>query len=87
MTEADQARLRELLERVTEALGLSAARVEVTEDDEVLTGVVHADDLGLFIGRHGQTIDAVQHLAQRILPAGRSRNACYQTLLPLRNRR
>ncbi|HEV2752239.1 MAG TPA: R3H domain-containing nucleic acid-binding protein [Solirubrobacteraceae bacterium] len=66
----DQARLRELIERVTDALGLAAARVEVTEDDETLTGVVHADDLGLFIGRHGQTIDAVQHLAQRILAAG-----------------
>ncbi len=66
----DQERLRELIERVTDALGLAAARVEVTEDDEALTGVVHADDLGLFIGRHGQTIDAVQHLAQRILAAG-----------------
>ena len=27
---------------------------------------MHGDDLGLFIGRHGQTIDAVQHLAYRI---------------------
>ena len=28
---------------------------------------MHGDDLGLFIGRRGQTIDAVQHLAQRIV--------------------
>ena len=30
-----------------------------------MTGTVHGDDLGLFIGHHGQTIDAVQHLALR----------------------
>jgi spoIIIJ-associated protein len=28
---------------------------------------VRGADVGLFIGRHGQTIDAVQHLAQRIV--------------------
>ena len=27
---------------------------------------MHGYDLGLFIGRHGQTIDAVQHLVYRI---------------------
>ena len=30
-------------------------------------GRVEGEDLGLLIGRHGQTIDAVQHLAQRIV--------------------
>jgi len=57
-----------LLEEVVRALGLDAT-VEVTEDDETVTGTVHGDDLGLFIGRHGQTIDAVQHLAQRMAGA------------------
>ena len=56
--------VRELLERVVEALGLDAT-VEIRDDGENLTGIVHGADLGLFIGRHGQTIDAVQHLAQR----------------------
>ena len=56
--------VRELLERVVAALGLEAT-VEVVEDEETCTGIVHGEDLGLFIGRHGQTIDAVQHLAQR----------------------
>jgi spoIIIJ-associated protein len=67
MTEERQApaeSVRELLDRVVEALGL-AATVEVTDDGETCTGTVNGDDLGLFIGRHGQTIDAVQHLAQR----------------------
>jgi spoIIIJ-associated protein len=56
--------VRALLERVVEGLGLDA-RVDVTDDGEICTGTVHGDDLGLFIGRHGQTIDAVQHIAQR----------------------
>ena len=33
----------------------------------MLTGRLKGEDVGLFIGRHGQTIDAVQHLAQRIV--------------------
>jgi spoIIIJ-associated protein len=57
--------VEELLERVVDALGLSAS-VEVVSDGESITGTVHGDDLGLFIGRHGQTIEAVQHLAYRI---------------------
>jgi spoIIIJ-associated protein len=58
--------LRELLEQVVDALGLDAD-VDVQVDDETLTGTLDGEDLGLFIGRHGQTIDAVQHLAQRIV--------------------
>jgi spoIIIJ-associated protein len=57
--------LREFLERVTDALGVDA-EVEVTEDEDAIRGVLHGDDLGLFIGRHGTTIDAVQHLAFKI---------------------
>jgi len=60
--------VRALLERVVEALGLDAT-VEMTDDGETCTGTVHGEDLGLFIGRHGQTIDAVQHLAQRVAGA------------------
>ena len=58
--------LRELLELVADALDLDAD-VVVEEDDERLTGLLDGDDLGLFIGRHGQTIEAVQHLAQRVV--------------------
>jgi spoIIIJ-associated protein len=60
--------LRDLLEHVVEGLGLEAT-VQVDSNDECLTGTLHGEDLGIFIGRHGQTIDAVQHLAQRILLA------------------
>ena len=58
--------LRTLLERVADALDLEA-EVVVVEDDERVTGTLDGDDLGLFIGRHGQTIEAVQHLAQRVV--------------------
>jgi spoIIIJ-associated protein len=58
--------LEELLEEIVDDLGLDAG-VEVVERDGVLSGTLDGDDVGLFIGRHGQTIDAVQHLAQRIV--------------------
>jgi spoIIIJ-associated protein len=65
--------LVELLEEVTLGLGLEDAEVEVKEEAGVLRGRVVGDDVGLFIGRRGQTIDAVQHLAQRIVfPEGPS---------------
>ncbi len=64
--------LGELLEEVVDGLGLDC-EIEVVERDGVLTGTVEGEDVGLFIGRHGQTIDAVQHLAQRIVfPEGPS---------------
>jgi spoIIIJ-associated protein len=55
-------RVRELLERVSDALAL-AATVHIDENGGEIRGTLDGDDLGLFIGRHGQTIDAVQHLA------------------------
>lgn len=64
--------LEELLEEVTAGLGLDA-EIEVEEAEGVLRGRLVGDDVGLFIGRRGQTIDAVQHLAQRIVfPEGPS---------------
>ncbi len=58
--------LEELLEEIADGLGLDA-EVRVEERDGVLAGELEGEDVGLFIGRHGQTIDAVQHLAQRIV--------------------
>jgi spoIIIJ-associated protein len=58
-------RIEALMEKVTEALGLDAD-VVVEQDDEGIRATLEGDDLGLFIGRHGATIDAVQHLAFKI---------------------
>ncbi len=64
--------LEELLEEIADDLQLDAD-IEVDEGDGVLTGRLEGENVGLFIGRHGQTIDAVQHLAQRIVfPEGPS---------------
>jgi spoIIIJ-associated protein len=57
--------IEELLAMVVEAFGLDA-EVEVEEEPGEIRAVLHGDDLGLFIGRHGQTIDAVQHLAFKV---------------------
>ena len=64
--------VQEVLEEVVTALGLKG-EVEVDRDGDVVTGTVHGHDLGLFIGRHGQTIDAVQHLVFRIVADARRR--------------
>jgi spoIIIJ-associated protein len=58
--------LEELLDEIVEGLGLDV-EIEVEEEEGVLNGRLTGEDLGLFIGRHGQTIEAVQHLAQRIV--------------------
>jgi spoIIIJ-associated protein len=64
--------LEDLLEEIAEGLGLDV-EVEVEEGDGVLVGRLKGREVGLFIGRRGQTIDAVQHLAQRIVfPEGPS---------------
>jgi spoIIIJ-associated protein len=58
--------LVELLEEVVDGLGLDC-EVSVEELEGELRGCIEGEDVGLLIGRRGQTIDAVQHLAQRIL--------------------
>lgn len=63
--------LQDLLEEVVDALELEA-EVRVEEGDGVLIGNVDGEDVGRLIGRRGQTIDALQHLAQRIVFRGGS---------------
>jgi spoIIIJ-associated protein len=65
MPDVAETTVREVLEEVVAALGLKGS-IEIERDGEIVTGTVRGADLGLFIGRHGQTIDAVQHLAFRI---------------------
>jgi len=55
-------RVKDLLEHVSDALALDAD-VVIEEEGRIIKATLEGDDLGLFIGRHGQTIDAVQHLA------------------------
>ena len=56
------ATVRDLLQRITAELGVRC-RVRVVEDGESVTASLEGGDLGLVIGKHGQTIDAIQYLA------------------------
>ena len=58
----EAARLRTFLQRVLSELGLTA-QVRIAEDADELRAEVTGEDLGIFIGRRGQTIDAVEYLA------------------------
>jgi spoIIIJ-associated protein len=58
-------RVRALVGRVVLALGLRAT-VDISEDQDEIRATVNGDDLGLLIGKHGSTIDSIQHLAVRI---------------------
>ena len=60
---AGEARL--LVSRIVSALGV-AGRVDVREDADAITVVCSGPDVALLIGRHGQTIDAVQYLLNAI---------------------
>ncbi len=57
--------LHGLVLKVVNALGVDG-RVEVREDDATITLTCVGADVGLLIGRHGQTIDAVQYLLNAI---------------------
>jgi spoIIIJ-associated protein len=63
-------RVRAVVGRIVHALGLRAT-VDIAESDDELRATVNGDELGLLIGKHGTTIDAVQHLAFRAAYRGR----------------
>lgn len=63
------ARTRGLLERITASLGI-ACSIDVVEDDASIVATCEGADLGLLIGRHGQTIDSIQQLANAIVFKG-----------------
>ncbi|MDQ3822667.1 MAG: protein jag [Actinomycetota bacterium] len=57
---------REVVERIVAATGIQC-RVDVVEGDESVVVSCSGRDLGVLIGRHGQTIDAIQYLANAIV--------------------
>ncbi len=62
-------RARALVERVTDAIGVDC-EVEVVEEADRIVVTCTGGALGLLIGRHGQTIDALQYLANAIVFRG-----------------
>ena len=58
--------VRELVERILAGLGTDC-RVELVETDDTIVASCVGRDLGVLIGRHGQTIDAIQYLVNAIV--------------------
>jgi spoIIIJ-associated protein len=59
------AEVRDLLTRVLSAIGVDG-QIGIAEDESSITVTCTGAELGMLIGRHGQTIDAVQYLANAI---------------------
>jgi spoIIIJ-associated protein len=64
------AEVRDVVEHILDAIGVQA-QIEIDEDDERMTATVVGRELGLVIGKHGQTIDAIQYLANAVVWRGR----------------
>ncbi|HEV8601810.1 MAG TPA: RNA-binding cell elongation regulator Jag/EloR [Gaiellaceae bacterium] len=60
------AQVTDLLERITSGIGVRC-RIQISEEEDVLTASCSGSNLGLLIGKHGQTIDAIQYLVNAIL--------------------
>jgi spoIIIJ-associated protein len=60
------AEARALVTRIVDGIGVTG-RIDVDESDELITVSCVGSDLGMLIGRHGQTIDAVQYLANALM--------------------
>jgi spoIIIJ-associated protein len=58
--------VRGIVERIVAAIGVRC-RVDTAEGGETLEVTCSGPDLGLLIGRHGQTIDAIQYLVNAIV--------------------
>ena len=58
-------RVEDVLDAIADAIAVDAD-LHVTEDADGVYAEFVGDDLGLIIGHHGATIDAIQHLAYRI---------------------
>jgi spoIIIJ-associated protein len=64
------AEVREVVDRILHAIGVQA-RIDITETEDRLTATIVGRELGLAIGKHGQTIDAIQYLANAVVWRGR----------------
>ena len=62
---------RELVSRIVDGIGVNA-QIDVDEGEETITVSCTGPDLGMLIGRHGQTIDAIQYLANAAMYRGHS---------------
>jgi spoIIIJ-associated protein len=57
---------RAVLEHIVEGIG-ARCRIDLREEDDALVATCTGGNLGLLIGKHGQTIDAIQYLVNAIV--------------------
>ena len=62
------AAVREIVERIAAGIGADVS-IGAQESEGVVTVTCSGDDVALFIGKHGQTIDGIQYLANAITRA------------------
>jgi spoIIIJ-associated protein len=62
--------LREFIQTVVDLMGVEA-HVGASETPEAVRAEISGDDLGLLIGRHGATIDALQYIAAIVVNGDR----------------
>jgi spoIIIJ-associated protein len=81
-------RVRSLVTRVVGAMGVRC-RIDVRESEDEVVAICSGAELGLLIGKHGQTIDALQELANAIVArsAGEERKAVVIDAAGYRDRR
>jgi spoIIIJ-associated protein len=65
------AEARDLVGRIVDGIGVNV-QIDVDEGEETITVSCTGPDLGMLIGRHGQTIDAIQYLANAAMYRGHS---------------
>jgi spoIIIJ-associated protein len=58
--------VRELVARITDGIGVDC-RIELEEREDAIQATCSGRELGMLIGKHGQTIDAIQYLVNAIL--------------------
>ena len=59
--------IRDFLESVFKAMGLTVTiQIEKEEDSNVVNVDLKGDDMGVLIGKRGQTLDSLQYLANRV---------------------
>jgi spoIIIJ-associated protein len=77
---------REFVSRIAAAIGADVT-VTATQRDDVVTVTCAGSDLGLLIGKHGQTIDAIQYLANAVVRSEGGEHAVVVDAAGYRSRR
>ena len=59
--------VKEFLNKVFAAMGLNAVNVTVTFEEDSVNVDVNGDDMGMLIGKRGQTLDSLQYLLSLVV--------------------